>query len=208
MDAMLLRTRAVGSWPMNTYVLVCPTTGRSVLLDPGADPEALAQMLADTTPEAILLTHTHPDHVGALDEMRNRLGVPVYAYDGPHFQGMNLQVDRGLNDGEEVQVGNHRLHVHYAPGHIEDQICFAIVDDHRVIVGDTIFAGGPGKTWSAQQFQTTLATLRKVVLSWPDETVCYPGHGPDFRLGDIRDRIEGFLSRDLGQFFGDATWDM
>ena len=55
-----------------------------------------------------------------------------------------------------------------------------------VIVGDTIFEGGPGKTWSPEGFQTTLTTLRKVVLPWPDETVCYPGHGPSFRLGDQR----------------------
>lgn len=208
MSKLDLRKRAVGPWPMNTYALVCPETGESILIDPGAEPETLAVMLGDSRPIAIVLTHTHPDHVGALDEMRDRLQVPLMAHPGPHMQEIMPEPDRELGDGESVAVGNHRLRVQYTPGHIEDQICLAIENDSRVIVGDTIFEGGPGKTWSAEQFQTTLQTLRNVVLSWPDDTICYPGHGPSFRLGDIRADVEAFVSRDHGEFFGDAEWDM
>lgn len=208
MSKLDLRKRAVGPWPMNTYALVCPETGESILIDPGAEPETLAAMLGDSRPIAIVLTHTHPDHVGALDEMRDRLQVPLMAHPGPHMQEIMPEPDRELGDGESVAVGNHRLRVQYTPGHIEDQICLAIENDSRVIVGDTIFEGGPGKTWSAEQFQTTLQTLQNVVLSWPDDTICYPGHGPSFRLGDIRADVEAFVSRDHGEFFGDAEWDM
>ncbi len=203
-----LRTRAVGPWPMNTYALICPETQQSILIDPGADPTALMGLLANSEPVAIVLTHTHPDHVGALQTMRERLKVPVMAHPGPHFQGMRLDADRLLGDGEELQVGKHSLKVYHTPGHIDDMICLALVDDHRVIVGDTLFVGGPGRTWSAQGFQTTLHTLRTVVLTWPDDTICYPGHGPHFRLGDIRAAITAFVQKDHGTFFGDATWDM
>ena len=68
-----LRTRPVGQYSMNAYVLVCPVTRQSVLIDPGDDPDALQEMLKGTQPIAILLTHTHFDHVGALAEMRSRL---------------------------------------------------------------------------------------------------------------------------------------
>ncbi|MCB0004942.1 MAG: hypothetical protein KDE04_00765, partial [Anaerolineales bacterium] len=66
----------------------------------------------------------------------------------------------------------------------------------------------PGRTWSNEGFQQTLETFRNVVLKWSDDTVCYPGHGPHFRLGDIRAAVEAFVAKDHGDFHGDATWDM
>lgn len=193
---------------MNTYALVCPNSLASVLIDPGADPDVLEAMLAASRPAAILLTHTHFDHINMLDEMRARLKVPVMCHAGPHVDGLQVQADRHLDTGDLVTVGDFELKAYHAPGHTEDQICFYLVDDHRVIVGDTIFEGGPGKTWSAEGFDTTLQTLKRVVLSWPDEAICYPGHGPSFRLGNQRPAIEAFLAKDHGRFFGDATWDM
>lgn len=207
MDAkmkMLLRVRPVGPWQTNAYVLTCPASGQSVLIDPGGEPRRLEAMLEGTRPAAVLITHSHPDHIGALDEMRARLRVPVMAH--PAFAG--TAVDRALADGVSVAVGEHRLLVHHAPGHTRDQLCFAVEGDVRAIVGDAIFEGGPGKTWTPDDFQTTLTTLRRVVLAWPDDTTCYPGHGTPFRLGDIRAAIQSFLSRNHGRFCGDATWGM
>jgi hydroxyacylglutathione hydrolase len=208
LPAIELRARSVGPWPMNTYALICLDTRQSVLIDPGADPAALMEMLAGTEPIAILLTHSHPDHVGALHDMRDRLRVPLLAQPGPHFQGMALEIDRALADGEVVPVGRHALRAYDTPGHIADMICFAVEGGRDVVVGDTLFEGGPGHTSSPEDFQTTLRTLREVVLEWPDETVCHPGHGPSFRLGDKRAAIESFLARDHGDFHGDATWEM
>lgn len=202
-----VRVRSVGPWPMNAYALVSTTTGDSVLIDPGAEPDALRELLAGSVPRAIWLTHTHGDHIGALVEMKAALGVPVMAYGSSRLDDLDIDVNTLLPDGTTAVVGPDRLRVYYAPGHIDDQICFVAENDPVAIVGDTLFAGGPGKTWSSEDFQTTVHTLREVVLPWPDDTVCYPGHGEAFRLGDIRPQIEAFVARDFGDFFGDATWD-
>jgi glyoxylase-like metal-dependent hydrolase (beta-lactamase superfamily II) len=133
--------------------------------------------------------------------------VPLLAHPGPHVAGVTLRPDRALGDGDVVNLGAHALTVAATPGHTTDMLSFVIAGDTRAVVGDTIFPGGPGRTWTAEGFQATLGTLRRI-LAWPDEMVCYPGHGPAFRLGDVRADIEAFLARDHGTFFGEATWEM
>lgn len=207
MPALEVRTRAVGPWPMNAYALVCPVSRASALIDPGADPEALLELLADTRPAYLILTHSHADHIGALSELRARLGLPLLAHPGPHHNNLQLEIDRALGNGDQLALGAGQLRIYAAPGHCADQICLRDMGGTTIIVGDTVFAGGPGKTWSPEGFQTTLRTLREVVLSWPDTAHCYPGHGPSFKLGELRPRIEAFCARPHPDgFFGDAEY--
>lgn len=205
-----LKTDQVGPWGMNSYVLICDQTNESVLIDPGGDPDKLSHMLDESEPKAILLTHTHIDHVMALETMLKPLKVPLYMHPGEHAADFMMPdcEHHFLEDGDSFKFSYQTLHVRHTPGHIDDQICFLIEGDHRIIVGDTIFEGGPGKTWSNEGFKQSLETLKNVVLPWSDDSICYPGHGPSFRLGDIRPLVEKFVAKDHGDFFGDAEWEM
>jgi glyoxylase-like metal-dependent hydrolase (beta-lactamase superfamily II) len=208
MERLTLRTIAAGPWGTNAYVLICPDSLASMLIDPGGDPPALAAMLAGSKPVAILVTHSHPDHIGALAEMKRQLKVPVMAHPGAAKTQAGIRADRWLADGDRLQLGSEWLSVYHTPGHTDDQVCFRIESDHRTVVGDTLFEGGPGKTWSAAGFRTTRETLKRILSVWTDDTVCYPGHGASFRLGDKRTAIEAFVRKDHGNICGDATWDM
>lgn len=204
---LILKSASVGPWPMNSYAVICPETRQSLLIDPGAEPETLLELLTDSTPIGIVVTHGHRDHVDVLDEMKARLGVPVSMHPGDTPLA-HLDADIWLADGDAVPVGSHALRVIHTPGHTPGMISL-MLPDPRVIVGDTIFQGGPGKTWAPYYFKMTLETMQNIVFHWPDETVCYPGHGPSFRLGDERPAFEAFLRRSHpAGLYGDVAWDM
>ena len=206
MTSLILKAASVGPWPMNSYSLICPDTKESVLIDPGAEPGTLTTMLENSIPIAILLTHAHPDHIGALTEMKAQLDVPIYIH--PADSHMGVAADAWFADGDTFTLGNYSLQVIHTPGHTHGMVTL-MLPDQRAIVGDTIFKGGPGKTWAPQYFAVTLDTLRNIVFTWPDETECFPGHGPSFRIGDERAAFEGFLQRGHApDLRGDVSWDM
>lgn len=206
-EPLLLKSVAVGPWPMNAYAVICPESGQSVLIDPGAEPETLAALLEDSTSMAIVVTHGHHDHVDALAEMREQLNVPVYMHPGDAPLA-GVSADIWLADGDTIAVGRHTLRVIHTPGHTPGMVSL-MLPDRRVIVGDTIFQGGPGKTWAPYYFAMTMETMRNIVFQWPDETVCFSGHGPSFRLGDERPAFEAFLRREHPvDLYGDVSWEM
>ena len=89
---------------MNAYALICPDTKQSVLIDPGAEPETLLNDGAQTqTPIAILLTHAHHDHIGALADMREQLNIPVYIH--PADSHMGVAADKWFADGDTFSRG-------------------------------------------------------------------------------------------------------
>jgi len=204
MKAKLI-TQAVGPWPMNTYVVICEETNTSVIIDPGADAEVILALIDGTQVDKILLTHGHFDHVQALKEVQDATKAPVYI-NPADAQEFDVVFDVALQGGDQIPVGNLFLRTIHTPGHTPGQTCFDL-GDGRIIVGDTIFVGGPGKTWSHDDFKTTLRTMQEIVFKWPDETQFFPGHGPSGAIGEERPGFEAFISRAWpADLHGDVTW--
>jgi glyoxylase-like metal-dependent hydrolase (beta-lactamase superfamily II) len=200
-----LKQLTLGPWPMNSYILVCEETQTSAVVDPGADPQKILKAVEGTQVAAILVTHGHPDHVGALGEIKRATQAPIYLHpaDADHF---DLAFDIEANHNDTIQVGNQSLSVIYTPGHTPGQVCYRL-GDGRILVGDTVFVNGPGKTLSADDFSTTMWTLQQIVFDWPDETEFFPGHGPSGTIGAERPAFDAFCAKGWpADLHGDVTW--
>ena len=122
-------------------------------------------------------------------------------------QEFDLDFDLPLEDGQIITLGNSWLNAIHTPGHTPGMTSLDLADG-RILVGDTIFVGGPGKTWSEEDFATTMRTMQQIVFAWPDETRFYPGHGPSGVIGQERPAFEAFLARGWSpDLFGDVTWE-
>jgi hydroxyacylglutathione hydrolase len=199
-----LRRLQVGPWPMNCYLIRCPETGRIAVVDPGADAEHILAAVGDAPLCCILLTHGHPDHVGALEQVRRASGVPVglHPADAAAF---GLDADFPLLDGMEVEVGHGRVTAAYVPGHTPGSICLRL--DDQALVGDAIFPGGPGHTETPEALAQSLLSLGRTVFTWPDDTALHPGHGDPTTVGAERSDFQQFVTADLPlDLCGDVRW--
>lgn len=204
--SITMYTKEVGPWPMNTYLLVCSETNKSVIVDPGADGDAILNLAKGTNISKILITHGHYDHIQALDEIKKKTNVPVYmnVADAELF---DLGYDFPLIDEGIISFGNSTIRAIFTPGHTPGSTSFDI-GDGRIIVGDTIFVGGPGHTETPEDFSTTMNTMQHIVFTWPDGTTFFPGHGPSGNIGVERAAFEEFFTRGWSDnLHGDITWN-
>lgn len=203
----ILKSLQVGPYGMNTYAVIDPTTASSVIVDPGGDPESILELVEGTKVNKILVTHGHHDHVLALDQVRITTQAPVYLHpmDAAKF---SIKYDHPLHDGRTLHLGELTLSVIHVPGHTPGQCCYDL-GDGRVLVGDTLFVGGPGRTESHEDFLTTMRSMQGIVFQWPDATLFFPGHGPSGQIGIERPDFEAFLESGWPDgLHGDVTWNL
>jgi len=194
----------LGSFGTNAYVIICRQTGDSVLIDAPAEASTIMESLKGTKPRYILLTHNHMDHIGALSELRSKLGVPIAAH-AADANSLPSLPEMLLNDGDTIPFGNIKLEVLHTPGHTLGSLCFRV--GRYLISGDTIFSGGPGKTRSPDNFRQIIKSITDKILVLPDDTQIYPGHGEATILNKEKDEFAVFSSRPHApNLCGDVLW--
>lgn len=203
-DNLQIDKLELGPFGVNAYIITCLGTGDSVLIDTPAETGTIIEALRGTNPKYILLTHNHMDHTGALTELHNALKVPlgIHTLDAGNIPS---PPDMLLNDGDNISVGNLNLEVLHTPGHTPGSVCFKV--GNSLIAGDTIFPGGPGKTRTPDNFHQIITSITEKILTLPDNTALYPGHGDITDVAKAKEEYAVFSSRPHdADLCGDVLW--
>jgi glyoxylase-like metal-dependent hydrolase (beta-lactamase superfamily II) len=151
---------------------------RTVLVDAGAGFDAVSHVRSDVGDglDAVVLTHTHSDHVGNVDALREAFGVETSGFDPDH-----PAVDRPIADGDRLRMGRREFVALHTPGHREDHLCFLSTDGAVLFAGDLVFAdGGFGRTDLPGGDRERLIASIDRLLETADEGLqeLHAGHGP------------------------------
>jgi hydroxyacylglutathione hydrolase len=165
-------TLSMNGFEVNSYVVHAPEG--DIVVDAGAEPEKI--LGATRAPvAAILVTHGHADHVGALEPVRRETGAPVYMH--PADAAGKVRDYEPLEDGQALDVAGLGIRVLHTPGHSPGSVTFVV--GHDQIVGDLILPGSVGRTdIQGASWEEIEVSIRRVIPLWEEETRLYTGHGP------------------------------
>jgi hydroxyacylglutathione hydrolase len=165
----------MAGFEVNAYVVHAPEG--DLIVDAGAEPEKILDRIRKPV-AAILITHGHRDHVGALDAVRRETEAPVYAHPAD-AEDAGVTDYEPLRDGEDLVMAGETFHVLHTPGHSPGSVTFVVGRDQ--IVGDLILPGSVGRTdISGASWEEIEVSVRKVMPLWDDTTRLFAGHGPVF----------------------------
>ena len=183
----------VGSLSTNCYLVYDPNSKDCLIIDPGDEPSKIIKAIDKERlhPKIVINTHGHPDHTAANTEIKDKYNIPVYIHekDAPYlteeasrimqmlgYKSTNAKPDKQLREGDEISLGKIVFKVYHIPGHTQGGI--ALYGDGKVFTGDSLFAGDIGRSdlYGGSE-EELIAAIRSKLLTLPDETIVYPGHG-------------------------------
>ena len=198
---MILESFPVGLLASNCIILGDQRTQEAIVIDPGDEAAHIHQRLTELglKLKQIVLTHAHIDHVGGALKLKKLTGAPIYLNENdlPLLEMMDAQAawlgihapevaapDGGLADGQIVGLEHYPAQVLHTPGHTQGSVCLHFAPLKLLVAGDTLFAGGIGRTdLPGGNFDQIMDSLRNRLMTLPDETRVLPGHGPETTIG-------------------------
>jgi glyoxylase-like metal-dependent hydrolase (beta-lactamase superfamily II) len=208
-----VRSLTVGPVAENCYIARVPGADRAVIVDPGEEAERLLGAVRElgVALEAILLTHTHFDHVGAVAPVARATGAPVYcpqlelgvladimsyvpwAGFGPYE---SWDAEHAVEGGEHLSLAGLEIDVRFTPGHSPGHVTYAIPDHGVLLSGDVLFQGSVGRVdLPGGDWPTLLRSITSLLDAYPDDTFVLPGHMGQTTLG--RERATNPFLREL-----------
>lgn len=184
----------------NCYFLKNKETGELLLIDPAASPEKISEKIEEmqAKPAGILLTHGHYDHILAVEDIRKKYGIKVYAcseeqkmlldpsvnMSGFFGGGCSVRPDVLLKDLDVFTAAGFSIQMIHTPGHTVGSCCYYIEEEGVLFSGDTLFYGSVGRTdFPGGSTAEIVRSLHKLVDSLPEETEVYPGHDASTTIG-------------------------
>lgn len=208
---MFLQSFPSGPFDTNAYIIGCQSSKQAAIIDPAADSlSAITPYLVNhcLIPVAILLTHSHWDHIADLAAAVSRYKIPVYVHqlDAANVRQPGcdkipcwltippVNPDAFLTEGDHIEIGLLRWQILHTPGHSPGSICLYCPEQNALISGDTLFKGTYGNislpTADPALMKTSLARLATL----PPTTAVYPGHGPDTTIATELPWLKEFKS--------------
>lgn len=200
---MELKKFTVGDLMSKSYII--SENGKAIIIDPGADGQKLYNYLQENNLELknIINTHGHFDHMAANKFLKDKTGAEIIAHPKADLKfedpELNLSqrlrrheitspsLDRALNEGEIINFENLKLRIIYTPGHSEDGISIYLESENALFSGDCVFASGVGRTdFSDSDFEKLTNSIEEKIFSLPDNTIFYPGHGPECKISSFK----------------------
>ncbi len=190
---MIIKQLTVGMMGVCCYVVKCEETGKGIVIDPGGDEEKILTTLEEEkiSLQFIVNTHGHPDHVCGNKVIQNTTGAKIVMHEedvkfferpeiDQFFSQLGLPgsppVDMPVKDGDILAVGNLNFKIIHTPGHTPGGMC--LYSKPNLFSGDTLFAGGVGRTdFPGGDTKQFLAAIKDRLLILPEDTIVWPGHG-------------------------------
>ncbi len=198
---MILKNLVVGPLSSNCYIVGSEASKEGMIIDPGDEAEVILSSVKDLGLEirSIVLTHGHIDHIGALKEVKEATGaeVAIHADEAKSLPKQALSTllglsyptplppDRLLNDGDSLDIDDLHFLVLHTPGHSPGGIC--LLGQGVVFSGDTLFNYGIGRAdLPGSNYSQLMNSIHTRLMTLPDTTTVYPGHGPETTIGTER----------------------
>ena len=190
--SIAIQTLLVGEYQMNCYLVENTQTQEVLIVDPGADGDAIIAAVGERKPAAVLLTHGHYDHIGAVDAVCGHFAIPVYIHeaDAPKLTDPRRSIATTfgydtyvrttptlLVDNQQLTLAGMPITVLHTPGHSVGSVCYLLPHNAGLLCGDTLFQGGYGRyDFEDGNFSDLKNSLRRILYMHPRMTA-YPGHG-------------------------------